>query len=179
MAAKTSRPALPPWADAQRQQLTPPAVLEAIGMMRAPVPVLDVAERLGLHVRGVSGWPSSVSGEIQYDGVHWPVIRYNADHAPNRGRFTIAHEIGHAVLHLRAGVPSEFLREDSLKGTPEEAQANAFAASLLMPFPLLHEEIRTNGRVHGWLAEIFGVSKAAMAIQLGRYDQWLAGRLRY
>lgn len=147
-------------------------------MMQAPVPVLDVAKRLGLHVQGVSGWPSSTSGEIQYDGSRWPEIRYNADHTPAWSRYVIAHEIGHAVLHMRVGEARAFQCGD-LRGDAEEAQANAFATSLLIPFPLLEREIRSAGRVYEWLAEIFGVSNSAMVLQLGRYDQWVRGDLRY
>ena len=52
-----------------------------------------------------------------------------------RRRFTIAHEIGHYLLHPRQGLH----REDTIKNftlwndASEEAEANLFAAELLMP----------------------------------------------
>jgi Zn-dependent peptidase ImmA (M78 family) len=72
-----------------------------------------------------------------------PVIGVNANHHPNRQRFTIAHELGHVLLHRNRLVAAvlvdksrNFIARDtvSAEGTdPVEIQANAFAAELLMP----------------------------------------------
>jgi Zn-dependent peptidase ImmA (M78 family) len=96
-------------------------------------------------------------------------IRVNLLESKSRQAFTIAHEIGHAVLH--ADRPQDtFLRCEALDpaaGTlpPEEQQANWFAASLLMP--------RTNvqaawGRVRSLqeMQNLFGVSAPAMEYRL-------------
>lgn len=75
------------------------------------------------------------------DGVS--VIGVNALHHPNRQRFTMAHELGHHVLHAdriqdSAHVDKGFsvLMRDGVtsKGTDRvEIEANAFASELLIP----------------------------------------------
>jgi Zn-dependent peptidase ImmA (M78 family) len=82
-----------------------------------------------------------------------------------RNVFTVAHELGHYFLHK--DLPNEiFYRLDAdLINSPEksleEAEANWFAASILMPkskviemYPLL-KDLET-------MAKVFGVSKTAM-----------------
>ena len=70
------------------------------------------------------------------------VIILNLNHHPNRRRFTLAHEIGHHLLHksyLANNVhvdkivllPRNFV--SSQAKDIKEIQANAFAAELLMP----------------------------------------------
>lgn len=74
------------------------------------------------------------------------VIVVNSDHHEHRKRFTIAHEIGHFILHrdlspVFVDGSKTFLRNSlSSKGSDiHEIEANTFAAELLMP----EEYIRT------------------------------------
>ena len=66
------------------------------------------------------------------------VIRLST-HGSSRGRerFSIAHEIGHLVLHAETSLCHESDLEDVHSDHNREAEANAFAAELLMPRPLL------------------------------------------
>lgn len=65
----------------------------------------------------------------------------NARHHENRRRFTLAHEVGHHVLHAdylawHVHVDTAVLRRDELSAEGvdlKEIAANAFAAELLMP----------------------------------------------
>ncbi|MFF3277326.1 ImmA/IrrE family metallo-endopeptidase [Streptomyces chrestomyceticus] len=58
----------------------------------------------------------------QWNGLQDPLILVN-DHAPSdRCRFSVAHELGHLVMHPEPGPPAE-----------QEKQADAFAAEFLMP----------------------------------------------
>src|SRR3954470_4270018 len=68
------------------------------------------------------------------------IIGINSSHPETRKRFTIAHEMGHLVLHQldQVHVDKQFLvklRDDisSQAIDPHEIEANAFAAALLMP----------------------------------------------
>ncbi len=110
-----------------------------------------------------------------------PIIGVNSSHHLHRQRFTIAHEIGHLILHRdqigdTVHVDKEFriLRRDQRSGTGVERieiEANAFAAELLMPEALLQEEAATpvdvddDGRI-AILAKRFKVSTAAMRNRL-------------
>ncbi|MBW1918511.1 MAG: ImmA/IrrE family metallo-endopeptidase [Deltaproteobacteria bacterium] len=82
-----------------------------------------------------------------------------------RARFTVAHEIGHVVLHAK------FLRHRLLDGgnilklhrgdipafRDPECQANAFAAAFLMPTHHVDRMVRKGADI-GALVETFGVS---------------------
>ena len=66
-------------------------------------------------------------------------VFYNAEQAPGRVRFTIAHELGHVLLgHLGEGEHTVYNREPSPEDAPEEHTANVFASRLLAPACVLH-----------------------------------------
>lgn len=120
-------------------------VLEKLAIKTAPVPVDKIAKALGAVVR-FSPLDEELSGMVFIkDGV--PVIGVNSLHHPNRQRFTIAHEIGHLVMHRElisesVHVDKQFrvLMRDSNSATGSEAieiQANQFAAELLIPSTML------------------------------------------
>jgi hypothetical protein len=67
----------------------------------------------------------------------------NADDILARRRFTAAHELGHFVLHRGEMEPFRLDTDDTLKEAesvkdPKEAEANRFAAELLMPEYVIH-----------------------------------------
>lgn len=69
----------------------------------------------------------------------WGIIYNSAVTSPGRVNFTLAHELGHYLIH-RIAYPEgfncgedDFVRWDSEYGQLEQ-QANSFAATLLMPF---------------------------------------------
>jgi hypothetical protein len=100
--------------------------------------------------------------------------RREAARYPRRRRFTIAHEIGHWILHVSAGDvcacrPDEVIDEDRAQQLRKvEAEANAFAAELLMPEPLVTEHCKRMGANVVALAEDFDVSVPALKLRLTR-----------
>ncbi|MFL0278162.1 ImmA/IrrE family metallo-endopeptidase [Mycobacterium sp. SMC-19] len=84
--------------------------------------------------------------------------------SPRRDRFTIAHEVGHLLLHHLNGDRS--LRRFTRKGSnAAETQANYFAAALIMPedhFKAAHAAL--DGDLWG-LARQFDVSPAAAGVR--------------
>ncbi len=156
---------------------------------RPPIPVEEIADsHFGLHVcnkspaemRAAPGCPAIAEGE-SLSGLLLPSlgqIWVNKDEAtqwPPRRRFTIAHELGHHVLH-RTGQQALFCRratvdpEDKPATTRPplpvtEEEANVFAAALLMPAALIERYYRRN-QDFGWLCEVFGSSGAAMGRRL-------------
>lgn len=111
-------------------------------------------------------------------------IVVNRTHHPNRKRFTIAHELGHFLLHPTKGtmeVPSVWIDEapilfrDSRSSDGvdlQEVEANAFAAELLMPEPMLKVCLRTHPfgledeNALKNMAELFRVSQMALTVRL-------------
>jgi Zn-dependent peptidase ImmA (M78 family) len=148
------------------------------GTGRPPVDVEKIATQLGaaIHKNRVE---DDVSGFLVWQKAG-PIIGVNARHSLNRQRFTIAHEIGHIVLHpqLSLRIDESFavkLRSDkSRRGDDaDEKEANLFAAELLMPANLITDDIRRIGvldlhderRIED-LAKSYQVSTQAMTIRL-------------
>lgn len=155
------------------------ALLQEVGISTPPVRVRRVAEHFEVTVRP-SKFKDEVSGLLSIrDGR--PTIGYNNLHPSVRRRFTIAHEMGHYILHrnesdlfVDKNYSKVFFRDDkSSEGEYiRELEANAFAASLLMPRAMLQKEIAKRSfdlaeeESLDKLANAFQVSRQAMAYRL-------------
>ncbi|MEX2167770.1 MAG: ImmA/IrrE family metallo-endopeptidase [Pirellulales bacterium] len=154
----------------------PPTDLAAIAkILKAQI---ELRDDLGPNVAGVliplperSGW----------------VIAVNGDDPESRRRFTIAHEIGHIILHGYTAPHADgsfqlrMRNEESATGTvDEEIEANQFAAELLLPADLLLKDVSSVVLEHeskassstgfddtlAKLAAKYGVSRQALALRL-------------
>src|SRR5205823_4332381 len=110
--------------------------------MAWPVDVVGLASAYGLKVWEVD-LPNNISGKIQKDGKHGGPSGYsvliNSNDASSRKRFTVAHEIGHFLLHrsqIGDGLTDDALYRSGLS-TLQEVQANKIAAGILMPYALI------------------------------------------
>lgn len=132
------------------------AVLKAARVTRPSIKVENVARSLGITVRYEST-SSDVSGAL-FRSAAKVVVGVNPDHPLNRQRFTIAHEIGHFVLHrehlhmddtraysTEPGTTHRLLRDQvsSQATDPKEIEANRFAAALLMPAIMLKRSLES------------------------------------
>jgi Zn-dependent peptidase ImmA (M78 family) len=111
------------------------------------------------------------------------VIGANKSHHPHRQRFTIAHELGHFLLHEgqtihldeKVGAFKINLRssEFATGEDDEEKEANLFAAELLMPAAFLEMDLRGkdldllgDGTLLEKLARKYNVSVQALTFRL-------------
>jgi len=155
-------------------------LLGSQGVISAAVPVVKIAMSLRAEVRYQAA-EDDLSGFLYRDRKNnHIIIGVNASHPRLRQTFTIAHEIGHLVLHkfddihvdrqfkvwLRSGASSQGTND-------EEKEANLFAAELLMPAHLLAADMEqvlvanlSEDDVITKLAEHFCVSTQAMAFRL-------------
>lgn len=93
------------------------------------------------------------------------VILVNPADSQVRQRFTIAHELGHALMHDERDHHRTEKKYTLTNYRTEEAQANRFAAELLMPSELVTAAFHA-GKGLEELASAFGVSQTAMRIRL-------------
>ncbi|RYY22857.1 MAG: ImmA/IrrE family metallo-endopeptidase [Sphingomonadales bacterium] len=150
----------------------PPYAADAIARHQedAPVKVGAIAADLGVKVV-ISDLPLAVSGMLVLDNDDrktW-TIKVNRHEHRNRQRFTIAHEIAHFVLH-RDVIGNELVDDTFYRsGLSErrEYEANALAAEILMPWPLVRRLMQGGERNVDNIAEALQVSPAAMNIRLG------------
>lgn len=144
---------------AERQALK---LLGLLDQHQPAVNVAAIAELPRVEVRVEPKLP--ISGFSQWSRGRW-LIGINQDDAPVRRRFTLAHEFKHVLDHPfidRAYVDR--------RGRPSEARAEAicdyFAACLLMPRPWVKQAWVGGIQDQRALAQLFGVSEAAMALRL-------------
>lgn len=157
-------------------------VLEEQGVTRPPVPVKRLAQAAGAKIV-YQPYEQEVSGFLYRDRSR-VIIGVNSGHHEHRQRFTIAHELGHYVLHeLGSGVvhvDKAFrvrLRDElSTQGTDvEEIEANTFAAELLMPAEFVRRDLDVSDpfdiedeTVIKRLAGLYKVSPQALHLRLAR-----------
>jgi hypothetical protein len=148
-----------------------------------PVPVEEIARSLLVlwideadDLRTVPGAPTDqgrLSGLLVPSELTIWLDRGEAARSSGRRRFTIAHEIGHFVLHARRSqaAATSFCRGSDLERADlVEGEANRFAAGLLMPELLLEREAMLCGCNIPLLAERFAVSVSAMRLRLLTLD---------
>lgn len=149
----------------------------------APVNVEGLAQALGVRVH--RAWlDDDISGMIERrrNGSYQIVV--NAAHPSTRQRFTIAHELGHYMLHrhlIGDGVDDDRAYRSTQAGKyfntaigpKEETEANRFAVSVLMPHDLIERLKEERGHTTPReLARDLEVSEHAMSIRLGvPYDR--------
>lgn len=92
------------------------------------------------------------------------VIFYDDKTSIGRQRFSIAHELGHIVLHCSERV-TVYNREPSPNDDPIEAEANVFASRLLAPLCVLHY---LNVKSAQEISELCNISSAAAKIRFER-----------
>jgi Zn-dependent peptidase ImmA (M78 family) len=144
-----------------------------------PVDVEAIAAHLGAQIV-LEHLDRAVSGMLYRDDKD-VVIGVNAAHTERRQRFTIAHELGHLVLHKGRPLVVDHVRvnfrdaNSSAATDLEEIQANAFAAAVLMPRdPIMAaarpalQKVQVGGEaaVIRDLSDGFAVSEQAMEYRL-------------
>jgi Zn-dependent peptidase ImmA (M78 family) len=133
-----------------------------------PIPVLEIAERNGVDVvfADFGTHTDAVAGFCDFKTKR---LYVNKDDRTERQFFTIAHELGHWMLHRdiflahpdRYPVLPRFQNVDA--HSPMEKEANCFAANLLVPARLLRPVM--SAPVSS-LASIFRVSRTMMEFRV-------------
>ncbi|WP_296710712.1 ImmA/IrrE family metallo-endopeptidase [Rhodoblastus sp.] len=137
-----------------------------------PIPLARIADDLGI-VEIIGQATSSFEGVLVTNNAKSTgSIAYNENSRIERRRFTIAHELGHFLLPFH-GENAQCAKADmgviksQEKRQQREAEANRFAAALLMPKKLFAGDIRRLGAPEVshivTIAERYGVSKESAA----------------
>ena len=154
-------------------------LLAKSGVLGPPVPVEQIAVAHGIQiVRSAAEW--SESGFLLRDSDR-VIIGINGRNSPKRQRFTIAHELGHWLMHdgqhliVDQSVMINKRDDVSSQATDwQEIHANQFAAELLMPKDFVIDELRrrmssdigSREELITMLARAFDVSSDAMGWRL-------------
>jgi Zn-dependent peptidase ImmA (M78 family) len=143
-----------------------------------PVPVENIALDMGLVIRREPLEEGDVSGLLYQSGTS-AMIGVNSQEPPTRQRFTIAHELGHFLLHgkqklyVDKGFRIHLRDQTSSEATDrQEIEANQFAAELLMPEEMVRRmlgtqmiDIESDADLVEW-AKRFEISTQALIFRL-------------
>lgn len=162
------------------------AVLNNAGAYDVPIDLAKVAHSLSVAVH-YDPLEDKISGVLMVKGEERHAL-INGTHHSNRQRFSLAHELGHLVLHdadgdrlfidtnmrvyqrVGASTDAAYNQPDSPTKPHEEREANQFASALLMPEDLVRSEAQSLDLLDEYdvahLARRFGVSDQAMSIRL-------------
>lgn len=154
-------------------------LLDEVSLRQHPIDPMKIADHVGVDVRYEK--LTEISG-LTFHGERGSRIVVNELHSPTRKRFTLAHELGHHLLHsghrLVLDPSTRVSRRDelsSLATDSQEIEANAFAAELLMPASFLRQSLTDllskhsdldSTEIVAHLAESFEVSDEAMQYRL-------------
>lgn len=147
------------------------SLLEENYIKEPPVDVYQLARFNGLDIieQAFPEQLNHISGFVTKDG-DINKMYVNLNDSPNRRKFTIAHELGHWLLHqeeLTKNPNRSILFRiaiGELNKDPLEKEANIFAANLLVPLTLLNK-YRDDKSIDE-LAKLFGVSKDVIGYRL-------------
>jgi Zn-dependent peptidase ImmA (M78 family) len=168
-------------------------LLAGANVKAPPVPVDDLIRSQGVEIAR-KRFEDETSGLIYVDPKSGhAVIGLNVSHSKTRQRFTLAHELGHFLLHKRneGGLHVDerdffvrFRDHHSADGSDrEEREANAFAAELLMPTSFLKRDVKeledglslSDDTAIRELANKYGVSLQAFSFRLANLGLIEAG----
>lgn len=158
-------------------------LLQQGGVNAAPVDVAKLATDVVRATIKYEPFDGQLSGMVHRGRYGQAVIGVNETHAPVRQRFTIAHELGHLLLHSHKDLHIDegiWLRNErsSLAEDEREIEANQFAAELLMPADLVRQLVAGRHLDVGndddatlrELADKFQVSRQALSFRLSRLN---------
>ncbi|MFK7000758.1 ImmA/IrrE family metallo-endopeptidase [Flavobacterium oreochromis] len=154
-------------------------LLVSTGNLEVPVPIKNLIKSLGIKLNPFD-LGDDVSGVLVIDNDNIK-IGYNSTESLVRQRFTLAHELGHFVLHKNKekevfvdNVTYMFRKAGvRTKDYKIEMEANQFAAAVLMPKQLVEKEIKelqensiSDYDLIAELSKRFKVSQIAMTYRL-------------
>lgn len=144
-------------------------ILKRFDRTKPPIDSEFIAKKLGIDVLYADFKPDiteKISGFIRFEPLQ---IIVNKAISPNRMTFTIAHELGHYLLHQDYAKSANYQvmprNNEYSSGKPkEEQEADCFAAELLMPAHMV-KKYKDYASVEE-LARMFAVSEEAMLHRL-------------
>ncbi|MCT4534449.1 ImmA/IrrE family metallo-endopeptidase [Halodesulfovibrio sp.] len=148
--------------------------------------VIKLAQKKNKSLKAIDGSPrrrllafvESMNGDVKYltSDCLCETVKVNKDEtftiylptdsSEERDNFTIAHELGHILLHRRERPKGQEVRFTRRGSNRMEWEANWFAAEFLMPREEVERAFQKDGLSLSQLAAKFGVSQMAARVRL-------------
>lgn len=125
-----------------------------------PVPIEKIADYLGFscYLFKPDERTANISGAVNHLKKK---IYVNENESAQRQAFTVAHEIGHIVLHG----DQDYIDYRDGSNNEKERQADDYAANLLMPADVFIYKWKEFDKNFNKLSNFFGVSKPALGVR--------------
>ncbi|TGK87957.1 ImmA/IrrE family metallo-endopeptidase [Leptospira bourretii] len=153
-------------------------------LQKLPIAIEKIIGKKGIDLH-VTELPSDISGILNVENKEYSIFVQESHHE-HRQRFTMAHELGHFLIHHpeTTHIDRKSYFRSPLSSTAldrEEIEANRFAAAILMPKEMVMQEVKRFIETYGEdiidteeennplitsLATKFKVSPAAMMLRL-------------
>jgi len=162
-------------------------ILSRYNIEKAPIPVEQIIKWEGLQLVEYN-LGEDISGILMINET-FSAIGVNPKNHPNRQRFSMAHELGHYLLHKDRSnlfIDKDFIvmfrhstHHYSVDEKRQEQEANAFAAALLMPTRIIENEVdrlkiysHNETELISELAKNFKVSEVAMSYRFSTLNNF-------
>jgi len=166
--------------------LTPEVITPEVNLARRVIEKYDLQLPVDIEAL-LSQYAELIIADIPFDGVDGVCLNLkvpdkttrvlvNKNTPRIRQRFTMAHELGHILIPWHSGTIIDHTELTSPNSASNywtvEAEANKFAAELLMPYQYISDLINRNSNlaeIHKQIAMACNTSAIAAAIQLSQY----------
>ena len=147
----------------QRVQDIARRVRFALGIPDGPITdIADILEKNGIIIIEINTDMEKFSGMSAQTQNGVKIIFLNGNMSNDRKRFTIAHELGHMLMHRKENTVFMDTRT-YLKTTPHETEADKFAMELLVPNEIILENCRNTTEQ---LSRLTGYSEELIRLRL-------------
>ncbi|MFN8286029.1 MAG: ImmA/IrrE family metallo-endopeptidase [Chitinophagales bacterium] len=126
--------------------------------------LINIIEKHGIAVLYLDTDSEQFDGVTAYSDNGYPMIVLNKNKPNDRKRFTLAHELGHMIMHFPYRFnPNFYDKMENEKDDVFEREADRFASEFLLPASDVFQSLQhiTYGRL-GLLKEYWNVSKSAL-----------------
>ncbi|WP_126421814.1 ImmA/IrrE family metallo-endopeptidase [Asticcacaulis excentricus] len=154
--------------DIRRAKNSAKEIIERFDIKEPPVDPVEIARQLGLRVyfARFDAANSRISGFYDCDD---NAIYVNEEEFPLRQTFTVAHELGHYILHREWAKSNDYkvlMRDEMSSRDPYEIEANEFAGNLLAPRFMLDKYWKELSVTQ--LSKLFAMSVPAINVRLSK-----------
>lgn len=155
------------WRRLRGSRISARDLLEVYAIGSPPIPIIGLAQAMGVEVyyRHGAPWDGMLSIAPDESAAR---IFVKKEASETRQRFTVAHELAHLVLHPGQNVyrDTSYLSYENQMERQRETEANRYAAELLMPDWMVEFAFDRMGLSPARLARLFNVSPEAMNYRL-------------
>lgn len=148
-----------------------------------PRNIVDICNKMGIDVQETEEFPDDVCGVIFKENKDY-IILVNKKHSIGRRSFTIAHELGHYVLHkdildsknelisyTKSNGEDVSVLARGVEYNTRETEANNFAAEILMPEKEFLSKCECSNDIEE-VAHYFAVSTSAASVRASKLGGW-------